>query len=128
MRSIIRVNSKGSDIILGDEIRVLSVEKKQKLLRNTGIQMEMLPMQGLAIKSMLAIPWYRLRILHKYVICGAYDPACMKNRYTYRWLKKAGVYIGSERKEHALAREFIGDNLMVELPPFSFKHMATRPA
>ena len=70
---------------------------------------------------MLAIPWYRLRILHRYVICGAYDPACMKNRYTYRWLKKAGVYIGSERKEHALAREFIGDNLMVQLPPFSFK-------
>ena len=50
MRSIIGVNSKGSDILLGDEIRVLSVEKKQELLHNAGVQMEMLPMQGLAIK------------------------------------------------------------------------------
>ena len=31
------------------------------------------------------------------------------------------MYIGSEKKEHALACEFIGDNLMVELAPFSFK-------
>ena len=45
------------------------------------------------------------------------------------------MYIGSERKECALARVFIGDNLMVELAPFSFKlpggviqHMATRLA
>ena len=65
IRSIIGVNSKGSELILGDEIRVLSVEKKQELLHSAGVQMEMLPMQGLAIKSMLAIPWYKLRILHR---------------------------------------------------------------
>ena len=69
MRSIIGVNSKGSDIILGDEIRVLSAcMQKQELLHNAGVQMEMQPMQRLAIKSMLAIPWYRLRILRRYVI------------------------------------------------------------
>ena len=45
------------------------------------------------------------------------------------------MYIGSERKECALAHVFIGDNLMVELAPFSFKlpggvmqRMATRLA
>ena len=65
--SIIGVNSKGSELILGDEIRVLSVEKKQELLHSAGVQMEMLPMQGLAIKCMLAIPWYRLRILRRYI-------------------------------------------------------------
>ena len=67
IRSIIGVNSKGSELILGDEIRVLSVEKKQELLHSAGVQIEMLPMQGLAIKSMLAIPWYRLRILRRYI-------------------------------------------------------------
>ena len=41
--------------------------------------------------------------------------------HLYRWLKQAGVYIGSEGKQRALAHEFIGDNLMVELAPFSFK-------
>jgi hypothetical protein len=121
MRSIIGVNSKGSDILLGDEIRVLSVEKKQELLHNAGVQMEMLPMQGLAIKSMLAIPWYRLRILRRYMTWVHMILHGMKNKYIYRWLKQAGVYIGSERKERVLAHECIGDNLMVELAPFSFK-------
>ena len=101
MRSIIGVNSKGSDIILGDEIRVLSVEKKQELLHNAGVQMEMLPMQGLAIKSMLAIPWYRLRIVRTYMIWVHVIHHGMKNKYIYRWLKQVGVYIGSERKERA---------------------------
>ena len=31
------------------------------------------------------------------------------------------MYIGSERKQRALAKELIGDNLEVELTPFSFK-------
>ena len=44
-----------------------------------------------------------------------------KFMHLYRWLKQAGVYIGSEGKQRALAHEFIGDNLMVELAPFSFK-------
>ena len=36
-------------------------------------------------------------------------------------LKQSGVYLGSERKQHALCKELIGDNLEVELAPFSFK-------
>ena len=38
-----------------------------------------------------------------------------KFMHLYRWLKQAGVYIGSEGKQRALAHEFVGDNLMVEL-------------
>ena len=38
-----------------------------------------------------------------------------------RWLKQAGVYLGSERKQRALSNELVGDNLEVELAPFSFK-------
>ena len=102
------------------------MEKKQELLHNAGLQMEMLPMQGLAIKSMLAIPWYRLRIIPRYMIWVHMILHGMKNKYIYRWLKQAGVYIGSKRKERALAHECIGDNLMVELAPFSFKLPAGR--
>jgi len=36
-------------------------------------------------------------------------------------LKQAGVYLGSERKQRALSKELVGDNLTVELAPFSFK-------
>ena len=54
MRSNIGVNSKSSDIILWDEIKVLSVEQKQELLHNAGVQMEMLPMQGLAMNKINA--------------------------------------------------------------------------
>ena len=38
-----------------------------------------------------------------------------------RWLKQAGVYLGSERKQRALSNELVGDNLEVELAQFSFK-------
>ena len=39
----------------------------------------------------------------------------------FRWLKHSGISFGSERKHRALCRELIGDNLEVELAPFSFK-------
>ena len=39
---------------------------------------------------------------------------------TFRWLKHSGVYLGSEKKQRALSRELIGDNLEVELVPFTF--------
>ena len=41
--------------------------------------------------------------------------------FNFRWLKHSGISFGSERKHHALCRELIGDNLEVELAPFSFK-------
>eukprot|EP00731_Ephydatia_muelleri_P033140 Em0025g96a len=39
----------------------------------------------------------------------------------FRWLKHSGISFGSEQKHRALCRELIGDNLEVELAPFSFK-------
>ncbi|KAL5476061.1 hypothetical protein EMCRGX_G025963 [Ephydatia muelleri] len=35
--------------------------------------------------------------------------------------KQAGVYLGSERKQHALSNKLVHDNLEVELAPFSFQ-------
>ena len=45
----------------------------------------------------------------------------MYPKFIYRWLKQSGVCLGSERKQRALCKELIGDNLEVELAPFSFK-------
>ena len=69
----------------------------------------MQPIQKLAIKSMLAIPWYRLRFLCTYMIRSELK------------IKKIIQYLGSERKRHAVAKELIGDNPLQELAPFSFK-------
>ena len=41
--------------------------------------------------------------------------------FNFRWLKHSGISFDSERKHRALCRELIGDNLEVELAPFSFK-------
>ena len=51
--------------MLEDELRALSMEKKEQLLHDAGITVNIPPMQGLAIKSMLSIPWYRLSILNR---------------------------------------------------------------
>eukprot|EP00731_Ephydatia_muelleri_P002438 Em0001g2438a len=83
-------------------LRALSANQRQQLLHSAGIKLNIEPTQGLAIKSMIGLPWYRLRTLS-------------------RWLKHSGISIGSERKHRALCRELIGDNLEVELAPFSFK-------
>ena len=53
------------DFMLEDELRALSTEKKEQLLHDAGITVNIPLMQGLAIKSMLSIPWYRLRILNR---------------------------------------------------------------
>ena len=55
-------------------------------------------MQGLA---MLAIPWYRLRILHRNMITSA----CVVRKVCEK--KKSVVYLGNERKERAVAKELI---------------------
>eukprot|EP00731_Ephydatia_muelleri_P005361 Em0002g1537a len=101
-RKILSAGPMDSDILLQDEIRALTKEEKQQLLHDAGITVDVQPIHELAMKSMLGIPWYRLRILR-------------------RWLKQSGVCLGSERKQRALCKELIGDNLEVELAPFSFK-------
>ena len=54
-----------SDILLQDEIRALTKEEKQQLLHDAGITVDVQPIHELAMKSMLGIPWYRLRILRR---------------------------------------------------------------
>ena len=54
-------SSEGPDILFEDEIRGLSVKQKH----SSGIKLNIEPTQGLAIKSMIGIPWYRLRILNR---------------------------------------------------------------
>ncbi|KAL5515747.1 hypothetical protein EMCRGX_G000956 [Ephydatia muelleri] len=101
-RNILSGSSDDSGILFEDEVRALSAEQRQQLLHSAGIKLNIEPTQGLAIKSMIGLPWYRLRTLS-------------------RWLKHSGISFGSERKHRALCRELIGDNLEVELAPFSFK-------
>eukprot|EP00731_Ephydatia_muelleri_P019270 Em0012g95a len=101
-RNILSGGSDDSGILFEDEVRALSADQRQQLLHSAGIKLNIEPTQGLAIKSMIGLPWYRLRTLS-------------------RWLKHSGVSFGSERKHRALCRELIGDNLEVELAPFSFK-------
>ena len=40
--------------------------------------------------------------------------------YSFRWLKEAGVSLGAENKHRVLSNCLVGDNLEVELTPFSF--------
>eukprot|EP00731_Ephydatia_muelleri_P030174 Em0021g697a len=62
--SILSAGAEDADILFEDELRCLSEERKEK--------------QGLAIKFMLGISWYRLRILNrdykfKVFLSGDYD-------------------------------------------------------
>eukprot|EP00731_Ephydatia_muelleri_P022264 Em0014g855a len=100
--NILSGSSDDSGILFEDEVRALSADQRQQLLHSAGIKLNIEPTQGLAIKSMIGLPWYRLRTLS-------------------RWLKHSGISFGSERKHRALCRELIRDNLEVELAPFSFK-------
>ena len=56
--------SEGSHQQLSLEVRALSREDRQKLLGEAGVTVTLDATQSLAIKSELALPWYRLRILH----------------------------------------------------------------
>ena len=64
-RSMLSVGAEDADILFKDELRALSEEKKEKLLYDAGITINIPPKQGFAIKSMLGIPWYQIRILNR---------------------------------------------------------------
>ena len=70
-RSILSVGSEDADILLEDELSCLSEERKERVLHDAGITINIPPKQGLAIKSMLGIPWYRLRILNRLATCSS---------------------------------------------------------
>ena len=46
---------------------------------------------------------------------------CTQAKWTGIGRGGPGVYLGSERKQHALSNKLVGDNLEVELAPFSFQ-------
>ena len=66
-REAISGGREGASRQLELEVRALSKEDRQKLLEEAGFGVEMDATQVLAIKADLAIPWYRLRILRRYM-------------------------------------------------------------
>ena len=50
------------------EVKMLSSEERQDLLKSAGITIDIPPEQGLAMKADLAIPWNKLRIIRRYYI------------------------------------------------------------
>ena len=57
-RSILSAGAEDADTLFEDELRCLSEERKEKVLHDAGITINIPPKQGLAIKSILGIPWY----------------------------------------------------------------------
>ena len=49
------------------EVKMLSSEERQDLLKSVGITIDIPPEQGLAMKADLAIPWNKLRIIRRYI-------------------------------------------------------------
>ena len=57
-------DSEGAQTQLRLEVKALSRDDRQKLLGDAGVTVTLDATQCLTIKSELALPWYRLRILH----------------------------------------------------------------
>ena len=58
-------------IELEEEIRALSKQQRQNLLREVGLPLEIPIDHTLAIKSNLAISWTKLRTLRRYANCNS---------------------------------------------------------
>ena len=50
------------------EVKMLSSEERQDLLKSAGITIDIPPEQGLAMKADFAIPWNKLRIIRRYYV------------------------------------------------------------
>ena len=50
------------------DVKMLSSEERQDLLKSVGITIDIPPEQGLAMKADLAIPWNKLRIIRRYIV------------------------------------------------------------
>lgn len=48
------------------EVKMLTSEERQDLLKSAGITVDIPAEQGLAIKADLAIPWNKLRVIRRY--------------------------------------------------------------
>ena len=62
-RKSISGGSEGTQKQLQPEVRAMPKEEQQKLLSEAGVIVEMNASQTLAIKTDIAIPWYRLRVV-----------------------------------------------------------------
>ena len=55
-------------ILLREEIRSLSKNEKNNLLKDAGITLDISPEQGLAIKADLTLPWNNIRMIRRLVL------------------------------------------------------------
>ena len=55
-------------ILLREEIRSLSKNEKNSLLKDAGITLDISPEQGLAIKADLTLPWNKIRMIRRLVL------------------------------------------------------------
>eukprot|EP00731_Ephydatia_muelleri_P005990 Em0003g238a len=82
--------------LLESEVLTLNDEEKKSLLEKAGItNVSIGPAEVLAIKTGLAIPWNRLRLLR-------------------RWLKASGVSLAGEERMCYIRRRIVGNNLKEE--------------
>ena len=56
-----------SSPILRRELLALDRDKRNQLLRDAGMTIDIPPEQGLAMKADLAIPWNKLRVIRRHV-------------------------------------------------------------
>lgn len=122
--SIRQVVSGGAQIEqLQDEVHTLSEdERRQLLLQSKPLQIQIPVEEGLAMKADLSIPWNEMRTLRR-----LHDISSTNlNKYDIpvypctRWMKAWGVTVASERKQRALSKELVGNNLSSEAALFSF--------
>ena len=100
------------------EVKMLTSEERQDLLKSAGITIDIPPEQGLAIKADLAIPWNKLRVIRRY----QYHTCIHGNFKTNnnRWLTTWNIQIASERSLRKRSKEVISDNLKPEVAPLTF--------
>lgn len=61
------ISKDASTVQFEAEVKALSQEDQQQLLKSAEITTDIPPEQGLAMKAHLAIPWNRLRIIRMYI-------------------------------------------------------------
>lgn len=105
---------------LEDEVRALPKERRQKLLQEVGLPLEIPAPHALAMKATLAISWTKLRTLRRYIHLKIH--VVNRHGFTsyYRWLKTFNISLASERRQRIMATTEAGDNLCHEMVPFVF--------
>ncbi len=118
---------------LNEELKALPKERRQELLRDVALPLEIPLEHTLAMKANLAISWNKLRTLTRYDYTQKYNINLNTHihqiLYTFtfdRWLKMFKVSLASERRQRVLAKEAVGDNLTSEMVPFEFSTEGSR--